>query len=541
MKGFKISQVIVGLLLATTVVFGFSGGQISAVDLLTTPDDHHHGDNYESSHHNQATEKEGGNITMDEKEKYLTTNQGAPIDDNQSSLTAGERGPTLLEDYQFIEKLAHFDRERTPERVVHARGTGAYGYFEAYGNVGQYTCAKFLQEKGKHTPVFVRVSTVIHSKGSPETARDPRGFAVKLYTEEGNYDIVGNNLPIFFIRDAIKFPDVIHSLKPDPVTNIQDPNRYWDFFSHTPEATNMITYVWSDLGIPKNYRHMNGFGVNTFVWVNAEGKRTYIKYHWISKQGVESLTRKEAGEVSGNDPQHATRDLYNAIARGDYPEWEFCVQLMDPQKESELDFDPLDDTKIWPEDEFPLLPIGKMVLNRNPENFFAEVEQAAFAPAVMVPGIEPSADKMLQGRMFAYPDTQRHRIGPNYLDIPINRPKVEVNNNQSDGYMTMSNPSGSINYEPSSLPGALKEAPPYPKSKAHIEGQTGRAKITKTNDFEQAGELYRSMSKTEQDRLIDNLVFDLKDVDRPIQEQMVSYFSKADREYGRRVAQGLGI
>ncbi|VUT24790.1 MAG: hydroperoxidase II [Candidatus Methanolliviera sp. GoM_asphalt] len=471
----------------------------------------------------------------------MTTNQGAPVKDNQNSLTAGERGPVLLEDYQLIEKLAHFDRERVPERVVHARGTGAHGYFESYGNVSQYTYAKFLQEKGKRTPVFVRFSTVIHSKGSPETARDPRGFAVKFYTEEGNYDIAGNDLPVFFIRDAIKFPDVIHSLKPDPVTNIQDPMRYWDFFSQTPEATNMITYLWSDLGIPKDHRHMNGFGVNTFVWVNAEGKRRYIKYHWITKQGVESLTRKEAEELGGKDPQHATRDLYNAIDRGDYPAWEFCVQLMDPEKESDLDFDPLDDTKIWPEDEFPLLPIGKMVLNRNPENFFAEVEQVAFAPAVMVPGIELSADKMLQGRLFSYPDTQRHRIGTNYMQIPINRPKVDVRNNQRDGYMTMNKQSGHINYEPSSLPDALKESPPYPESKTKISGEIARKKISKTNDFRQAGVLYRSMSKIDQDHLIDNIVVELKDVDRHIQEKMISYFMEADKEYGERVLNGIGL
>ena len=473
--------------------------------------------------------------------KHLTTNQGAPVKDNQNSLTAGERGPALLEDYPLIEKLAHFDRERVPERVVHARGTGAHGYFEAYGNVSQYTYAKFLQDKGKRTPVFVRFSTVIHSKGSPETARDPRGFAVKFYTEEGNYDIAGNDLPIFFIRDAIKFPDVIHSLKPDPVTNIQDPRRYWDFFSQTPEATNMITYLWSDLGIPKDHRHMNGFGVNTFVWVNAKGERRYIKYHWITKQGVETLTRKEAEELGGKDPQHATRDLYNAIDTGDYPEWEVCVQLMDPEKEEKLDFDPLDDTKIWPEDEFPLLPIGKMVLNRNPENFFAEVEQAAFAPAVMVPGIEPSADKMLQGRLFSYPDTQRHRIGTNYMQIPINRPKVDVRNNQRDGHMTMKKQSGHINYEPSSLPDALKEAPPYPESKTNISGEIARKKISKTNDFEQAGVLYRSMSKIDQDNLIDNIVVELKDVDRHIQEKMVSYFMEADKEYGERVSKGIGM
>ena len=472
-------------------------------------------------------------------DRSITTNQGSPVSNDQNSQSAGEDGPVLLQDYHLIEKIAHFDRERVPERVVHARGTGAHGYFESYGTAGKYTIAKFLQDKGKRTNVFVRFSTVIHPKGSPECVRDPRGFAVKFYTEDGNYDIVGNNLPIFFIRDAIKFPDVIHSLKPDPATNIQDPKRYWDFFSKTPEATNMITYVWSDLGIPKDYRHMNGFGVNTFVWVNAKGERRYVKYHWISKQGVEGLSRKEAEEINGKDFNHATRDLYEAIDRGEYPQWELSVQLMDPEQTKDLDFDPLDDTKVWPENDFPLIPIGKMVLNRNPENFFAEVEQAAFAPAAMVPGIEPSADKMLQGRLFAYPDTQRHRLGPNYLQIPVNRPTTEVRNNQRDGNMTMDADENRTNYYPSGHPEALKEAPGYKESKTPVKGYVGRYPTSRGDDFKQAGELYRSMSEKDREHLIDNIASELKDVDKAVQETMVSYFTKADNEYGRRVAEAL--
>jgi len=470
-----------------------------------------------------------------EEKKDMTTNQGTPVSNDQNSQSAGESGPVLLQDYELIEKIAHFNRERIPERVVHARGAGAHGYFESYGTAKEYTIAKFLQEKGKRTEVFVRFSTVIHSKHSPETVRDPRGFAVKFYTEEGNYDIVGNNLPVFFIRDAIKFPDVIHALKPDPATNIQDPKRYWDFFSKTPEATNMITYVWSDLGIPKDYRHMNGFGVNTFVWVNAKGERRYVKYHWISKQGVESLSREEAAKIS--DFNHATRDLYEAIERGDYPEWELNVQLMDP--DAEVDFDPLDDTKIWPEKDFPLLPIGKMVLNRNPKNFFAEVEQAAFAPAAMVPGIEPSADKMLQGRLFAYPDTQRYRLGPNYMQLPINRPKAEVHNNQRDGSMTMDINENRTNYYPSNSPEALKEAARYPESRTRVEGYVGRYPVSKGDDFAQAGELYRSMSKKDRDHLIDNIAVELKDVDEKVRDIMISYFTRADKEYGARIAESI--
>ncbi|RZN63977.1 MAG: catalase [Candidatus Methanoliparum thermophilum] len=462
----------------------------------------------------------------------MTTNQGAPVSNDQSSQTAGEAGPVLLQDYELIEKLAHFVRERIPERVVHARGAGAHGYFESYGTAKDYTIAKFLQDKGKITKVFVRFSTVIHSKHSPETARDPRGFAVKFYTEEGNYDIVGNNLPVFFIRDAIKFPDVIHALTPDPATNIQDPKRYWDFFSKTPEATNMITYLWSDLGIPKDYRHMNGFGVNTFVWVNAKGERRYVKYHWVSKQGVESLSREEAAKIS--DFNHATRDLYEAIERGEYPEWELCVQLMDPEKE--VDFDPLDDTKIWSE---PLIPIGRMVLNRNPKNFFAEVEQAAFAPSALVPGIEPSADKMLQGRLFAYNDAQRYRLGPNYLNLPINRPMAEVYNNQRDGSMTFDINEKRTNYYPSNNKDALKESPEYPTAKTPVSGYVGRYSVNKGDDFSQAGALYRSFSEKDKIHLIDNIAVELKDVDEKVRKIMISYFTNADKDYGARVAERI--
>ncbi len=341
------------------------------------------------------------------EQSVLTNRQGHPVYDNQNTRTIGDRGPTTLENYQFLEKITHFDRERIPERVVHARGAGAHGFFEAYGTVGdepvaKFTRAKLFQEKGKKTPVFVRFSTVIHGGTSPETLRDPRGFATKFYTDDGNWDLVGNNLPVFFIRDAIKFPDVIHSLKPDPVTFRQDPQRIFDFMSLTPEAMHMISWLFSPRGIPQDYRHQDGFGVNTYKWYNAEGEGVLVKYHWKTKQGIKSLTQAQASEIQATNFNHATQDLFDSIERGDYPEWELCVQIMSDDEHPELDFDPLDDTKTWDEEMFPLLPVGRMVLNRNPKNYFAEVEQAAFGTGVLVDGLDFSDDKMLQGLTMSY-------------------------------------------------------------------------------------------------------------------------------------------
>lgn len=477
------------------------------------------------------------------KDKHLTTNQGVPVTDNQNSLTVGERGPVLLQDVHLIEKLAHFNRERIPERVVHAKGAGAHGYFQVYKSMEKYTCAKFLQDPVKQTPVFVRFSTVVGSRGSADTARDPRGFAVKFYTEEGNYDLVGNNLPVFFIRDSIKFPDMVHSFKPAPDTNIPSSNRFWDFISLTPESIHMITWLFSDRGTVKSYRTMEGFGVHTYKWVNADGKAIYVKYHWKPAAGVHSIDRHEASHLAGVDPDIATRDLYDIIASGGMVEYELNIQIMEIADELKQSFDPLDPTKIWPEDKFPLMPVGKMMLNRNPENFFAEVEQAAFCPAAIVPGIELSADKLLQGRVFAYADTQRYRLGANYLQLPINRPRVSVNNNQRDGAMQYAPyGGGTVNYEPNTLAGGMPhEAPAYPTSHYHLEGDMVRRKISLTNDFEQAGERYRSLSKVDQDHLVDNIVDDLGKADKPIQQCMVENLAKADPEFGKRVAEGLRL
>jgi catalase len=482
-------------------------------------------------------------------ENYLTTRQGHPVTDNQNVRTVGNRGPATMENYQFLEKISHFDRERIPERVVHARGAGAHGYFEAYGTVNgqpisKYTRAKLFQEKGKRTPLFVRFSTVIHGGTSPETLRDPRGFAVKFYTEDGNWDLVGNNLKVFFIRDAIKFPDVIHSLKPDPVTNMQDGRRIFDFMSNTPEAMHMLTFLFSPWGIPANYRQMQGSGVNTYKWVNQDGEAVLVKYHWEPLQGIKNLTQEQAHEIQGKNFNHATQDLYEAIKNGNYPEWELCVQIMSDDDHPELDFDPLDDTKIWPTDQFPFLPVGKMTLNKNPENYFAEVEQAAFGTGVLVDGLDFSDDKMLQGRTFSYSDTQRYRVGTNYLQLPINAPKAKVATNQRDGQMTYKvdlapgqNPH--VNYEPSSMNG-LREAKKAGKDYTpQYNAKLVREKIDRKNDFKQAGERFRAFEEWEREDLIKNLVNTMAPAEQHVKDKMVEMFTKCDPEYGRRVAEGL--
>jgi catalase len=413
--------------------------------------------------------------------------------------------------------------------------------------MAEYTKAAFLRDPKKKTPVFVRFSTVVGARGSADSVRDPRGFAVKFYTDEGNYDLVGNNLPVFFIRDAIKFPDMVHAFKPAPDTNIPTSSsansRFWDFISLTPESTHMITWLFSDRGTIKSYRKMEGFGVNTYIWVNEKGRGLYVKYHWKPAAGIETIDRHESARLAGEDPDVATRDLYDWIASGKTVEFELSVQLMEFDDELRLDFDPLDATKTWPEDKYPLMKVGRMVLDKNPENYFAEVEQAAFCPSSVVPGIEPSADKLLQGRLFSYADTQRHRLGPNYLQIPINRPKVPVNNNQRDGFMQSGTGFyGTVNYEPNTLGGGAPQESGDPTfGGPPIEGAKVRKKIALTNDFQQAGERYRSLSKTDQDHLVDNIVDPLGHAKKEIQKRMVENLTRADAELGKRVAQGLKL
>ncbi|MFI9592341.1 catalase [Nonomuraea sp. NPDC052265] len=488
----------------------------------------------------------------DDEREVLTNRQGHPVYDNQNQRTVGPRGPATLENYQFLEKISHFDRERIPERVVHARGTLSYGYFEAYGRIGdepvsRYTRARLFQEAGKRTDVALRFSTVIGGRDSAETARDPRGFAIKFYTEDGNWDLVGNNLAVFFIRDAIKFPDVIHSLKPDPVTFRQDPNRIFDFMSQTPEAMHMLVNLFSPRGIPADYRHMQGFGVNTYKWVNQQGETFLVKYHWMPKQGVRSMTEADAAVVQAGDLGHATKDLHDAIERGDYPEWELLVQLMSDEEHPELDFDPLDDTKVWPENEFPARPVGRLVLNRNVDNQFAENEQAAFGTGVLVDGLDFSDDKMLVGRTFSYSDTQRYRVGPNYLQLPVNQARnAPIRTNQRDGQMAYFVDTGGedphINYEPS-LRGGLREAeyPTLDEEGPVINGRVMRGRIPRTNDYKQAGQRYLLMEQWERDDLVRNFVDALSRCDRRIQERMVWHFLLVEDDLGLRVGEGLGI
>jgi catalase len=483
----------------------------------------------------------------------LTNRQGHPVYDNQNQRTVGARGPATLENYQFLEKISHFDRERIPERVVHARGFVAYGEFEATGKWGdepieRYTRAKLFNTPGKKTDLAIRFSSVIGGRDSSEAARDPRGFAVKFYTEDGNWDIVGNNLAVFFIRDAIKFPDVIHSLKPDPVTFRQEPARIFDFMSQTPEAMHMLVNLFSPRGIPSDYRHMQGFGVNTYKWVNAQGETVLVKYHWLPKQGVKSLTAADAAVIQGQDLGHASKDLYEAIERGEYPQWDLYVQMMSDDDHPELDFDPLDDTKVWPENDFEPKLVGTMTLNRNVEDHHNENEQSAFGTGVLVDGLDFSDDKMLIGRTFSYSDTQRYRVGPNYLQLPINSAKnAKVHTNQRGGQMSFGvdlapgqNPH--VNYEPS-ITGGLREAqyPTHDEQGPVITGRLTRKRIPRTDDYTQAGQRYQLMEQWEKDDLVKNLVDNIGEAVREVQERMVWHFFMCDDELGQRVGEGLGI
>lgn len=484
-------------------------------------------------------------------DRTLTTRQGHPVGDNQSQRTVGSRGPATLENYHFLEKISHFDRERIPERVVHARGFVCYGELEADGMIGEepaskYTRAKIFAEKGKKTPLAIRFSTVIGGRDSSEVARDPRGFAVKFYTEDGNWDLVGNNLAVFFIRDAIKFPDVIHSLKPDPVTFRQEPNRIFDFMSQTPESMHMLTHLFSPRGIPASYRHMEGFGVNTYKMVNAEGATVLVKYHFHPRCGVACLTQAEAEKVQGKDLGSASKDLHEAIERGEFPQWDLYVQIMEDHDHPELDWDPLDDTKTWPEDRFPLRHIAVMTLNRNVEDHHNENEQIAMGTGVLVDGLDFSDDKMLVGRTFSYSDTQRYRVGPNYLQLPVNQPKsATVHTNQRGGQMSYGvdlapgqNPH--VNFEPSIHHG-LHEAPRKPNNPPEAHGRLTQSVIERRNDYVQARARYCTMMDWERDDLVQNMGTLLGQCQRDVQERMVWHFFLVHDDYGARVGQAIGV
>lgn len=481
---------------------------------------------------------------MARDKEVLTTGFGMPVDNDLNSITAGPKGPTLIQDVHLIEKLAHFDRERIPERVVHAKGAGAYGYFEVTHDVTKYTRAKFLSRVAKRTEVFVRFSTVGGEKGSADSERDPRGFAVKFYTEEGNYDFVGNNTPVFFIRDAMKFPDFIHTQKRHPATNLKAPDMFWDFLSLTPESIHQVTILFSDRGTPRSYRHMNGYSGHTFMWYNAKGDYWWVKIHFKTEQGIQNLTGEEATRLAGEDPDHATRDLYESIKKGAPPAWKVYAQIMKPEEAESYRFDIFDITKVWPHSDYPLQPFGRMVLDRNPSNYFADVEQSAFSPGNFVPGIGPSPDRLLQGRLFSYHDTHRHRLGPNYHLLPVNAPKAAKERSyQRDGFMRFDDNGGeSPNYWPNSFGGPAPDpgvaAPPI-----DVSGMAARHVYELGDvDFVQAGDLYRKvMSDQDRDHLIANIAAHLKGAQKRLQLRQTALFFKADAEYGERVAKALGM
>ncbi|MEU5658554.1 catalase [Streptomyces sp. NPDC047737] len=477
-------------------------------------------------------------------QRVLTTESGAPVADNQNSATAGAGGPILVQDQHLLEKLARFNRERIPERVVHARGSGAYGYFEVTDDVTGFTRADFLSEVGRRTETFIRFSTVADSLGGADAVRDPRGFALKFYTNEGNYDLVGNNTPVFFIKDPVKFPDFIHSQKRDPFTGRQEPDNVWDFWANSPEATHQITWLMGDRGIPASYRHMHGFGSHTYQWTNAEGEAFFVKYHFKTNQGVRSLSAEQAAEQVGKDANSHQTDLLQAIERGVNPSWTLYVQIMPAAEAADYRFNPFDVTKVWPHADHPLHRVGRLVLDRNPDNVFAEVEQAAFSPNNFVPGIGPSPDKMLQGRLFAYADAQRYRLGINHTQLPVNAPKAAtVDNYGRDGlHATRYGSRQDKNYEPNSYAGPAQTgqalAAPLP-----VHGWTGTHEApahAKDDDFFQAGELYRLMSAEEKDRLIANIAGGLSQVTRDdVIEKNVAHFRAADADYGKRVEEAV--
>ena len=480
---------------------------------------------------------------MTNENNKLTTSWGAPVGDNQNSMTAGSRGPVLIQDVHLLEKLAHFNRERVPERVVHAKGAGAHGYFEVTNDLSQYTKASFLNGVGKRTPMFARFSTVAGELGSADTLRDPRGFALKFYTEDGNYDLVGNNTPVFFIRDAIKFPDFIHTQKRHPQTHLKSPNAVWDFWSLSPESLHQVTILMSDRGIPATLRHMHGFGSHTFKWVNAEGQAVWVKYHFKTEQGIQNLDVDLAAKLAGENPDYHTEDLFNAIDQGDFPVWKLSVQIMPLEDANTYRFDPFDVTKVWSHKDYPLIEVGRMVLDRNPENYFAEVEQATFSPGSFVPGIEASPDKMLQGRLFAYGDAHRYRVGANHNALPINCPHAaKVNNNQRDGQMRPDNNGGSgVYYEPNSYGGAT-ESPEVKPVPFEISGLADSVAYDSDDHYTQAGDLYRLMSEDERTRLVQNYVGSMTPVDKDeIKLRQIGHIYKADPEFGQRVAEGLGL
>lgn len=474
-------------------------------------------------------------------ESRLTTSSGCPIDDKKAVLTVGERGPMLIQDFTFLDEMAHFGQERIPERVVHAKGAGAFGYFEITHDISQYSKACVFNKIGKRTPLGIRFSTVGGESGSADTARDPRGFAVKFYTEDGNWDLVGNNTPIFFIRDPIFFPSFIHTQKRNPVTHLKDPNMFWDFISLRPETTHQVSFLFSDRGTPDGYRHMNGYGSHTFKLVNAQNEAVYCKFHLKTDQGIKNLSGDRAGDIASSDPDYAIRDLYNAIADGNFPSWSFYIQVMTFEEAEKFRFNPFDLTKVWSQKEFPLIPVGRVVLDRNPTNYFAEVEQIAFSPAHMIPGIEASPDKMLQGRLFSYSDTHRHRLGTNYQQLPVNCPmQARPQNYQRDGpACTTDNQTGAPNYFPNSFKGPADDLK-YAQHSVSYSGDVRRYRTDDDDNFTQPGIFWRDvLSEDDRRALVANMAGHLKDAAQFLQERTVKNWSQADKDWGARLQRAL--
>ena len=480
---------------------------------------------------------------MPEDKKKMTTDAGRPVGDNQNSLTVGPRGPIVFEDFLLFEKMAHFNRERIPERVVHAKGSGAHGHFVCSNpDMAKYTTAKLFSKVGKSTPTFIRFSTVGGEKGSADTERDPRGFALKFYTEEGNWDMVGNNTPVFFIKDPLKFGDFIHTQKRDPQTNLKSPTMMWDFWSLSPESLHQVTILFSDRGTPDGYRHMNGYSSHTFSLINAKNELFYVKWHFKTKQGIKNFTGEKANEMRGIDPDYSQRDLFESIQKGESPKWRVCIQVMPENEADTYHINPFDLTKVWPHKDYPLIEVGELTLDRNPENYFAEVEQAAFEPRNIVPGMGFSPDKMLQGRLISYPDAHRYRLGVNYDSLPVNKPQCPYSTYNRDGAMSFDGNGGaSPNYEPNSFGGPTQDAA-YRERPRTISGSVDRHNHRDESDYyTQPGNLFRLMPKDAQQRLISNIVGNLGQTPKRIQELQVTHFCKADPAYGEGVAKGLGL
>ncbi len=474
----------------------------------------------------------------------ITTASGIPVADNQNSVSAGGRGPLLLQDFHLIEKLQHFNRERIPERVVHAKGSGAYGTFTVTHDITRFTKAKLFSAVGKQTETFVRFSTVGGERGSADTERDPRGFAMRFYTEEGNWDLVGNNTPMFFIKDGIKFPDFIHTQKRDPQTNLKSPTMMFDFWSKTPESLHQVTMLFSDRGTPDGYRHMDGFGSHTFSLINEAGERVYCKWHLKTKQGIKNLPAAEASRLAGEDPDYAQRDLFGAIAAGDFPQWEVKLQVATEAElaawEARTGWNPFDLTKVWPHKDFPLIPVGLFELNRNPLNYHAEVEQAALSPSNVVPGLGYSPDKMLQARLFAYHDAQLYRVGTNHQHLPVNAPRCPVHNQQRDGTMAIANGGAAQNYQPVESSGSNPQGLGHGEPALALDGGAARYDGRgKEDDYTQAGNLFRLLPAEEKLNLFNNIAGPLSQVDAEIIARQLAHFDQADPAYGAGVRAAL--